>query len=165
MSVVYTIGYEKTDISRFVETLKAVGISRLADVRAVALSRKPGFSKKRLSDRLEENGIAYTHFVALGDPKPGREAARAGDVKRFRAIYGRQFRTREAQEDLRKLLDLVRAEPTCLLCFERDPSHCHRSIIADRIVKETGCRLCDLYADDHDDDVGDPAEVLAWGEL
>ena len=155
MSVVYTIGYEKIDISRFVETLKAAGIRRLADVRAVAVSRKPGFSKKRLAARLEENGIAYSHFVALGDPKPGREAARAGDVKRFRAIYGRQFRTREAQEDLRRLLDFVRTEPTCLLCFERDPVHCHRSIIADRIVKETGCKLCDLYADDLDDSGGD----------
>ena len=148
MSVLYTIGYEKADISRFVEALKAAGIRRLADVRAVAASRKPGFSKKGLAARLEENGIAYSHFVALGDPKPGREAARAGDVKRFRAIYGRQFRTREAQEDLRKLMDLVRAEPTCLLCFERDPVHCHRSIIADRIVRETGCRLCDLHVGD-----------------
>ena len=156
MSVVYTIGYEKTDISRFVETLKAAGIRRLADVRAVALSRKLGFSKKGLAARLEENGIAYSHFAALGDPKPGREAARAGDVKRFRVIYGRQFRTREAQEDLRKLLELVRAEPTCLLCFERDPVHCHRSIIADRIVKKAGCGLCDLYVDDIARHVGGP---------
>src|SRR5690606_21613376 len=78
MSIVYTIGYEGTDIDRFVATLKAVGVRRLADVRAVALSRKKGFSKKSLAARLEAEDIEYLHFQALGDPKPGREAARAG---------------------------------------------------------------------------------------
>lgn len=150
VSVVYTIGYESTDISRFVKTLKAVGIKRLADVRAVAVSRKAGFSKKGLAARLDENGIEYSHFVALGDPKPGRDAARAGNFKLFRAIYGKQFRTSEAQEDLRKLLNFVRAEPTCLLCFERNPRQCHRNIVANRVVKETGYTLCDLFAEDPD---------------
>lgn len=150
MSVVYTIGYEATDISRFVKTLKAVGIKRLADVRAVAVSRKAGFSKKGLAARLEKNGIKYSHFVALGDPKPGRDAARAGDFKLFRAIYGKQFRTSEAQDDLQKLLNFVRAEPTCLLCFERNPKQCHRNIVANRVVKETGYRLLDLYGEDPD---------------
>src|SRR5690606_1075350 len=78
MSVVYTIGYEGTDINRFVATLKAAAVKRVADVRAVALSRKKGFSKKSLSARLEAEGIEYLHFIDLGDPKPGREAAKAG---------------------------------------------------------------------------------------
>lgn len=70
MSVVFTVGYEGTDIDRFVRTLKAAGVQQLADVRAVAVSRKPGFSKKKLAARLAEEGIEYLHFVALGDPKP-----------------------------------------------------------------------------------------------
>ena len=53
MSVVYTIGYESTDIDRFVTTLKTAGIERVADVRTVALSRKKGFSKKALAARPE----------------------------------------------------------------------------------------------------------------
>ncbi len=78
MSVVYTIGYEGTDIDRFVATLKAVGVRRLADVRALALSRKKGFSKRSLAARLKAEGIDHIHLVGLGDPKTGREAARAG---------------------------------------------------------------------------------------
>jgi uncharacterized protein (DUF488 family) len=45
MTTLYTIGYEGTDIDRFVATLKAVGVQLLADVRALPLSRKRGFSK------------------------------------------------------------------------------------------------------------------------
>ena len=87
MSVVYTVGYEGTDIDRFVATLKAAGVKRIADVRAVPISRKKGFSKKSLGARLEAEGIDYLHYVSLGDPKPGREAARAGQYRQFRAIY------------------------------------------------------------------------------
>ena len=78
MPLIYTIGYEGTDIERFVATLKIVGIKHLADVRAVAVSRKKGFSKSALSARLDAEGIQYFHFIELGDPKPGRDAARAG---------------------------------------------------------------------------------------
>ncbi|TGW07799.1 DUF488 domain-containing protein, partial [Mesorhizobium sp. M2D.F.Ca.ET.145.01.1.1] len=128
MSVVYTIGYEGTDIERFVATLKAVGIERLADVRAVALSRKKGFSKKALSTRLEAEGIEYLHFIDLGDPKPGRDAARAGFFDKFRAIYSAHLDSDDAQSSLRELVVVAGEKPTCLLCFERDPVTCHRSI-------------------------------------
>ena len=67
MSVIYTIGYEGTDIDRCVATLKAVGVTVLADVRAVAVSRKKGFSKNGLRERLEAEGITYVHLVELGD--------------------------------------------------------------------------------------------------
>jgi uncharacterized protein (DUF488 family) len=77
MSVVYTIGYKSTDIDRFVTTLKTAGIERAADVRAVTLSRKKGFSKKALAARLEAEEIQYLHFIELDDPRPGREAARS----------------------------------------------------------------------------------------
>jgi uncharacterized protein (DUF488 family) len=46
MTQIYTIGYEGTDIERFVRTLKIVGVEQPVDVRAVPLSRKKGFSKK-----------------------------------------------------------------------------------------------------------------------
>lgn len=162
MSIVYTIGYEATDITRFVKTLKAVGIKRLADVRAVAVSRKAGFSKKKLAVRLEENGIEYSHFVALGDPKSGREAARAGNIKLFHAIYNKHFKSSEAQEDLQKLLDFVRTEPTCLLCFEQKARDCHRQIIADRIVEETGYRQFNLNSEDPERYVRDAKDMPCY---
>lgn len=148
MSVVFTIGYEGTDIERFVRTLKAARIERLADVRAVAVSRKAGFSKTKLAARLANEGIEYRHFVALGDPKPGREAARAGEYALFRSIYGTHMATSDAQASLRNLFDFVQQGATCLLCFERDPLTCHRTILASEVIEETGFELCNLFADD-----------------
>jgi uncharacterized protein (DUF488 family) len=148
MSVVYTIGYEGTDIDRFVATLKTAGVKRVADVRAVALSRKKGFSKKALAARLEAEGIDYLHFVALGDPKPGREAARAGLFDEFRAIYGAHLDSEDAQASLRELVGAAGEQPTCLLCFERDPVTCHRSIVAEAMADDEGFEVFDLYGDD-----------------
>jgi uncharacterized protein (DUF488 family) len=146
MKIVYTIGYEGTDIERFVATLKAVGIQAIADVRALALSRKTGFSKNALRTRLEREGIAYVHFVELGDPKPGREAARAGKYDQFRRIYKQHLSTPEARGALNTLADFVATQETCLLCFERDPTVCHRSIVADQ-MKSSGFEVFDLYGD------------------
>lgn len=147
MSVVYTIGYEGTDIDRFVTTLKAVGIMALADVRAIAHSRKKGFSKSALRARLEGEGIAYTHFIELGDPKPGRDAARAGLYDEFELIYKGHLEGSAAQAALGALSELVSEVPTCLLCFERDPTTCHRSIVADR-MKTMRLDVFNLFGDD-----------------
>ncbi len=147
MTTVFTIGYEGTDIARFLATLKAVGIECLADVRAVPHSRKKGFSKKSLSELLEANGIEYRHFLPLGDPKPGRDAARAGDYETFRAVYTDHLAQDDSQASLEDLIEVVKNKKTCLLCFERDPKTCHRSIIAQSIVAR-GHDSFELYGDD-----------------
>jgi hypothetical protein len=147
VTVVYTIGYEGTDINRFVDTLKAVGVTAVADVRAIALSRKRGFSKFALQTRLREEGIAYVHFVDLGDPKPGRDAARAGRYDIFRKIYTRHLEKLESEAALSSLAELVATERTCLLCFERDPSVCHRSLITNRFRMD-GAEVRHLCVDD-----------------
>jgi len=146
VSIVYTIGYEGTDIERFVATLKCVGIAVLADVRAVAISRKKGFSKSRLKAHLTEEGITYTHYVELGDPKPGRDAARAGDYDRFRTIYARHLAGADPQAAIEAIAEIARNAPTCLLCFERDPNVCHRSMIADQLVS-VGLKSFHLFGD------------------
>ena len=148
MSLVYTIGYEGTDIDRFIATLKAVGVKRLADVRAVALSRKKGFSKKTLSARLQAEDIEYLHFIDLGDPKPGRDAARAGRLEEFRAIYSAHLDSDDAQSSLKELVAVAGEKPTCLLCFERDPMTCHRSMVAEAMSESIGLKVLDLYGDD-----------------
>jgi uncharacterized protein (DUF488 family) len=129
MTIVYTIGYEGTDIDSFVLTLQEAGVDLLADVRALALSRKKGFSKNALRSRLTATGIGYAHLVDLGDPKTGREAARAGHFAEFRRIYSRHLSTAEAQADLNTLAAAVRTRTVCLMCFERQPEHCHRSMV------------------------------------
>jgi len=147
MTTIFTIGYEGTDIERFVATLEAAGIRRLADVRAVAVSRKKGFSKTKLSARLAVAGIRYAHFRALGDPKPGREAARAGRHEEFLKIYTNHLRLHDSLNALDALEAFSVDEPTCLLCYEHDPATCHRLIVAERIVARRKSRIFHLFAD------------------
>jgi uncharacterized protein (DUF488 family) len=143
---IFTIGYEGADASRFLATLKQEGVATLADVRAVALSRKRGFSKSALRDALAGQGIGYEHFISLGTPKEGRQAARAGDAELMRRIYCDEvLATEPAQEALRDLEALAQAQPVCLLCFERDPAHCHRRILAQRLG-ERGFECVDLMS-------------------
>ncbi|WP_371212370.1 DUF488 family protein [Methylocystis sp. SC2] len=127
-------------------TLHAVRIAVLVDVRAIAISRKKGFSKTALKTRLNSEGIAYQHMNELGDPKPGREAARAGRIDEFRRIYSEHLRGADAQASLRKLTELALERSVCLLCFERDPKHCHRSIVSDHLIP-MGFKPLDLYGD------------------
>lgn len=147
MTTIFTIGYEGTDIDRFVATLQAAGIRRLADVRAVAVSRKKGFSKTALAAHLAEAGIRYEQFRALGDPKPGREAARAGRHQEFLKIYTNHLKLHESQGALEDLADYVVDEPTCLLCYERDPAICHRLIVAEQIGERLSAGIIHLFAD------------------
>lgn len=147
MRIIYTIGYEGTDIQRFVETLQAVGVEAVADVRAVPISRKKGFSKKSLTEHLQAAGIGYQHFVELGDPKDGRDAAREKRFADFRNIYGAHIAQRVPQEAVGHLAELARFKTVAMLCFERDPKTCHRTIVAEQL----GCygfKPFDLYGDD-----------------
>ena len=150
MTRLYTIGYEQTDIDNVVAVLKAFEIKVLADVRAVAASRKKGFSKSALRNRLEAENIKYMHLVELGDPKPGREAARAQHYERFRMIYHEHLEQPGPQAALRILFEVARNNPTCLLCFEYRPEHCHRSIVADRLQESGVEEICNLFGNNPD---------------
>jgi uncharacterized protein (DUF488 family) len=137
----YTIGYEGSRVEEFVAALRRAGVVTLIDVRDIPLSRKPGFSKSALAANLAAKGIAYVHLRGLGDPKPGREAARAGKYGLFRSIFGRHMTTDVARRDLERAVTLVCDQPSCLMCFEENHCNCHRSIVADHIVEQTGMRI------------------------
>jgi uncharacterized protein (DUF488 family) len=128
-----TIGYEGANLADFIATLRQAGISRLIDVRELPISRRTGFAKRALSGTLANAGIEYVHLRGLGDPKEGREAARAGDVARFKRVFTSHMATTIAQADLRIAVQLVEAGGACLMCYERDHTTCHRSIIATAI--------------------------------
>lgn len=72
----FTVGYEQTPAKAVLDELQNAGVKLLVDVRAVAASRRPGFSKNQLAAGLDERGIGYIHLRGLGTPKDGREAAR-----------------------------------------------------------------------------------------
>ena len=99
----FTIGYEKTTPTAFVAELRRAGVKMVIDTRAVAASRRPGFSKRQLAAALDENGIGYLHLQKLGTPADGRQAARAGDAETLWRIYEQHLKKPEARavfEDL-----------------------------------------------------------------
>ena len=130
----FTIGYEQTPSKSVLDELEAAGVKLLVDVRAVASSRRPGFSKNQLAAGLDERGISYLHLKGLGTPKSGREAARSGKFGLLHKIYSAHLKTAQAKEQLDELSALVnKSGPVCILCYERDHAHCHRQWIAEII--------------------------------
>jgi len=142
-----TIGYEGYTIGGVVSALKDAEVTLLIDVRAVAASRKPGFSKRQLAAALEEAGIRYVHLRGLGTPKPGRDAVRAGHPERMVPIFNEHMESDQAQVELAMARDLARGSRACLLCFERDPAHCHRRIVAGLVCEATGQDVTDLIVE------------------
>src|SRR6478736_1357760 len=121
----FTIGYEQTPSKAVLDELERAKVKLLVDVRAVAASRRPGFSKTQLAAGLDERGIAYLHLRGLGTPKEGREAARSGKAKTMLEIYNRHLKTPQAKQEMDELADLVsKGGAVCLLCYERDPEQC-----------------------------------------
>ena len=131
MPTLATIGYEGATVASFLDALRAARIGLLVDVRALASSRRPGFAKTRLAANLAEAGIDYLHLRGLGTPAEGRAAARAGRHEEMRRVFAEQLATPDAQAELDVLAGLVQGERrVCILCFEADPRHCHRSLVA-----------------------------------
>src|ERR1700730_14622756 len=141
----FTIGYEQTPPKAVLDELEQAGVKLLVDVRAVASSRRPGFSKSQLAAGLDERGVAYLHLRGLGTPKEGREAARGGKFALLHRIYAAHLKTPQAREQLDELSALVKKSgPVCILCYERDHSHCHRQWIAEVIEERDGVKVENL---------------------
>lgn len=134
MPVLSTIGYEGSSVEDFIATLRAAGIRTLIDVRELPISRRPGFAKSALSAALEATDIRYVHLKGLGDPREGREAARAHEFEKFHRIYSRHLETAAAQNDLTKAARLSEEGGVCLMCYERDYNTCHRLLVAKAIA-------------------------------
>ena len=98
----------------------------------------------KLAAALKEAGIDYVHLKPLGTPKAGRDAGKKGDVATLTAVYAGQLDLPEAQAAAARMLALADEMPSALLCFERDPSHCHRTLLL-RAAGE-GRDVVDLFA-------------------
>jgi uncharacterized protein (DUF488 family) len=140
----FTIGYEKAKPGAVLAELTGAKIDLVVDTRAVAASRRPGFSKRQLAAALDEAGISYLHLQKLGTPAEGREAARAGDFDTLRTIYDRHIKTAAAQTALAELVSLVKSgRRIALLCYCRDPAACHRSRIVAQVKARAPARVSD----------------------
>lgn len=143
----FTIGYEQVPSSAVLQELAAAEVELLVDVRAVAASRRAGFSKRQLAAGLDDSGIGYLHLRALGTPKEGRLAARSGDLKTLWRIYAKHLKTPEAKEEMDELVQLVESgRRVCLLCYERDVNHCHRRRVAEIVQERAGAKISNLIA-------------------
>ena len=143
MPMIFTIGYEQATQAQVIGTLKAAGVKLVIDVRAVAASRRAGFSKGVLSASLKDEGLDYLHFKALGTPKAGREAARAGRTAEMHEIFEAHLAEPEALVALADATELAEKRPSALLCYEADPAQCHRRILTDRLEAQ-GFEVTDL---------------------
>jgi uncharacterized protein (DUF488 family) len=143
----FTIGYEQTPAKSVLDEIERSGVKLLVDVRAVASSRRPGFSKNQLAAALDERGISYVHLRGLGTPKDGRIAARSGKFDTLHKIYAKHLKTPQAREELDELSSMVnKSGPVCILCYERDHTHCHRRWIAEIIEDRDSVKIENLAA-------------------
>lgn len=143
MPTIWTIGYEQTTMSAFLAALQGAGVELVADVRAIAASRRPGFSKTALAANLAQAGIGYRHFRALGTPPEGRAAARALDLAKLKRVYAGQLELPEALAAGAELADLAHDRRVALLCYEREPACCHRTLLRQAVLPD--CEAIDLY--------------------
>src|SRR3982750_2181582 len=141
----FTIGYEQTPPKAVLDELEQSGVKLVVDVRAATSSRRPGFSKRQLAPGLDDRGRAYVHLAALGPPKEGRLAARSGQYDVLEKVFSKPLKTPEAREQMDELSALVKkAGPVCLLCYERDHTHCHRRMIAEIIEERNAVKVENL---------------------
>lgn len=141
---IFTIGYEGATMPEFIAALQTAGVERVIDVRALPLSRRPGFSKSPLRAALEEAGIDYVHLKGLGTPPDGRAAARAGRHSELEQIYAGQLELPEAIVQSAQMLELAREKSAALLCMEREPAHCHRTLLLNAVAPDA--EVVHLYA-------------------
>jgi len=151
MKSLFTIGYEHATAQSFFAELAQAKVGTLIDVRAVASSRRPGFSKRQLAAGLDEHGIGYVHLQKLGTPKEGRLAARSGHADEMLRIYEGHLAKPEAADALEELTALAAASlersgrALCLLCYERDPACCHRQRLAAELHARLGIKVAHLF--------------------
>lgn len=131
---IYSVGYEGFTLPGLVERLAAARVSVVVDVRLNPMSRRPGFSRKRLAEGLATAGIEYVHEKELGNPQDNRDSFRQGDGEDGRARM-RVILSHDASAAMGRLVSLASESRVALLCVERDHDRCHRCVIADMVVE------------------------------
>lgn len=135
--VLFTVGYEGFDIGSFIAHLKSNNINCLLDVREIPLSRKRGFSKTGLAQRLKQQKIRYVHFKDLGSPKSIREKLKlTQDYSTFFDKIEKYLASKK--ESIETAYDYVINNTSCLMCFERLAATCHRKVVATKIKECDG---------------------------
>jgi uncharacterized protein (DUF488 family) len=137
MNTIRTIGHSNHPIERFVELLKAGGVEAVVDVRSTPYSRRfPQFGRERLTQSLSAAGILYRY-----------EGAALGGKPRDGADYEALSRRPEFRDALDRLVMGAADSTLCLMCAEKDPLDCHRTVLVSRRLAERGVAVEHLLAD------------------
>lgn len=136
----FTVGYQGRDVDELISTLREHGVTTLIDVRYVAFSRKPGFSRTALRGALEGAGLRYEHWKTLGNPPEIRDVYKSGHVAEGRRLFRERLHNGQS-EAVDQLVGLAAEERVVILCLEADHRECHRDVIADEAALRTGYRL------------------------
>jgi uncharacterized protein (DUF488 family) len=134
---IFTVGYERVSIEKFIRKLVEKKIQRIIDVRCNPISRKPGFSKTALRTKLQEAGIEYVHLPELGIPSSLRKSLQTDDDYSALFLYYEEHILPNVAEKIAEAITLLKEMPSAFLCFEEDPKHCHRTRLAHYIARET----------------------------
>ena len=131
--MLYSVGYERHTIDDFVALLVEHGVATLVDVRLNPISRKPGFSKRRLAEALGAVGVDYRHEPLLGNQADNRSNFHpGGDLETGHRRYAARLDGSSA-DALRRLATMASRGRLSVLCVERDSEWCHRRVITDRL--------------------------------
>ncbi len=130
-----TIGYEGRNLEQYLELVREAGVTLLCDVRRDPVSRKPGFSKRRLEQACAAADIRYVHLRELGIAKERRQDVRtAADYEALFAWYMQEALPAQAEAVARIRGWIEDGERVALTCYERDPARCHRRLVAEAVV-------------------------------
>jgi uncharacterized protein (DUF488 family) len=145
-STVYTIGHSTHPIERFVELLRQHGVTALADVRSMPYSRfNPQYSKAALERTLKANGIAYVFL--------GKElGARSDDPSCYendKVRYSRIAKTALFHAGIERVKKGVGVHRVALMCAEREPLECHRTLLVSRELEREGVAVTHIHGDGH----------------
>jgi len=153
---IFTIGHSNHPIERFVALLRDAGVRLLADVRSTPYSRRfPQFGRERLRVSLKEAGVDYRHY---GDALGGKPQGGARD-------YVAMARAPAFAAALDSVVDEASRQPLALMCAEREPLDCHRTILVSRHLAARGADITHLLADGGCAAHADiEAKLLAWYE-
>jgi uncharacterized protein (DUF488 family) len=161
MATIATIGVYGFDRETFLAILAETGVDLILDVRqrrGVRGSEYAWANARRLQDSLSEAGIGYSHLKELAPTTELRQAqyradAQRGEGKRSRTVLAPEYASGYTEEildrvDLAPIVKWIGGSKAALLCVERDPEACHRSLIAARLQRDWGFSVEDLRPPD-----------------
>lgn len=165
MNIVYTIGHSTHPEQAFLELLTRNGITAVADVRSSPYSRfNPQFNRESILKTLRDAGIAYVFLGAeLGARSDDSACYVNGKVQ-----YDRLAGTEAFQRGLDRVVEGSKSYCVALMCAEKDPLDCHRTILVARHLIERGLEVKHVLADGsveaHDDTMKRLLQMLSLPE-